>query len=165
MPEQLGRFRIVEKIGEGGMGAVYRATDISDGQTVALKVLTHTGKDIAQAVRRFRKEARLLADAGNDHVTRLIDAGQEGQMHYLAMEFIDGTDLKHWLEGRGALPESEALRIAADLTRALVEAHSREVIHRDIKPENVLLQIREDAKSKTIDPQQRPITDFTDQAK
>ena len=160
-PKQLGRFQIVDKIGQGGMGAVYRAKDLANGSTVAVKVLCGTGKDIAQSIRRFRKEAHLLADAANDHVTRLIDVGEDGGTHYLAMEFIDGINLKQWLVDRGPLPESEALAIAADLARALAEAHSRDVVHRDIKPENVLLQLRADAESNDAALlQQRPISDY-----
>ncbi|MGB7326483.1 MAG: protein kinase [Rubripirellula sp.] len=161
VPDSLGRFRIEEKIGQGGMGAVYRAIDTSNGQTVALKVLTSKGQDVAQSIRRFRKEARLLADAQNEHVTELIDVGEDQGFHYLAMEYIDGVDLKQWLAGRGALPETEALQIIADLARALVEAHSREVVHRDIKPENVLLKLRDDVDRESTTRLQRPIKDFT----
>ena len=161
VPDVLGRFQVIERIGEGGMGAVYRAVDSSNGQTVALKVLRNQGRNIAQSVRRFRKEARLLRDAQNEHVTRLIDVGEDQGFHFLAMEFVDGIDLKQWLVDRGPLSESDALRITADMARALVEAHSREVVHRDIKPENVLLKLRGDGRCDSMPRIQRPITDFT----
>lgn len=151
VPDSLGRFELKEKIGQGGMGAVYRAIDQANGQTVALKILNPGGNDVGQAIRRFHKEARLLQDAKNKHVTALIDVGQDQGFHFLAMEFIEGIDLKHWLAGRGPIPETDALQIAADMARALVEAHSRQVVHRDIKPENVLLKLKDDRGSTTAD--------------
>tara|TARA_R110002073_G_scaffold8027_18_gene44855 strand:- start:18665 stop:22267 length:3603 start_codon:yes stop_codon:yes gene_type:complete len=160
-PEQLGRFRLIEKIGEGGMGAVFRATDLADGELVAVKLLRNNGGDIAQSIRRFRKEAILLADAQNDYVTKLIEVGEDKGFHFLAMEFVDGIDLKRWLSKRGPLNETVALKISADLARALVDAHSREVIHRDIKPENVLLKLRTDIPSSNIPIEDHPIDDFT----
>jgi serine/threonine protein kinase len=166
IPESLGRYELKAKIGQGGMGAVYRAVDQSNDQVVALKVLKPGGNDVGQAVRRFHKEARLLQDVKNKHVTALIDVGQDQGFHYLAMEFIDGIDLKRWLVDRGPIPETDALKIAADMARALVEAHSRQVVHRDIKPENVLLKRGGDhdwtaADGETSDLTSLPISDFT----
>ncbi|WP_404304397.1 protein kinase domain-containing protein [Neorhodopirellula lusitana] len=158
---QLGRFQLENKIGEGGMGTVYRAIDSANGETVAIKVLRNHGKNIAQSIRRFRKEARLLADVQNDHVTKLIEVGEDNGQHFLAMEFIEGVDLKGWLAGRAALPENDALRLTADLARALVDAHAREVIHRDIKPENVLLKLNDDARARQVPMVERPVEDFT----
>ncbi|MCC9645003.1 protein kinase [Rhodopirellula sp. JC740] len=160
VPDHLGRFDIEGLIGEGGMGAVYRATDRSDGQTVAIKVLRNDVKDIAQSIRRFRKEARLLADAQNEHVTRLIDVGQDQGFHFIAMEYIDGIDLKQWLSGRGPIPESDALNLTASLARALVEAHCREVVHRDIKPENVLLQLKPEFQCYAQETDDHPINHY-----
>lgn len=161
IPATIGRFRIEAKIGEGGMGAVYRGVDPTTDEVVAVKVLRRTGKDIGHSVRRFRKEARLLQDVRNEHVTRLIEVGEDGGLHYLVMEFIDGIDLKTWLAGRSALPESEAIGLMIDLTRSLVDAHAREIIHRDIKPENVLLKLRESAIDREGTLVERPIGDFT----
>lgn len=161
IPQTIGRFRIKSKIGEGGMGAVYRGIDPTNHETVAVKVLRRTGKDIGQSVRRFRKEARLLEDVQNEHVTRLIEVGEDDGLHYLVMEFVDGVDLKSWFAGRSALPESEAVSLTVDLARSLVDAHAREIIHRDIKPENVLLQLRADAPDRDVAMAERPIADFT----
>ncbi|KLU04228.1 Serine/threonine protein kinase PrkC, regulator of stationary phase [Rhodopirellula islandica] len=163
VPQQLGRFQIQELIGEGGMGSVYRAIDLSNNETIAIKVLRNAGKDVAHAIRRFRKEARLLGNVQNDHITQFIDVGEDAGLHYFAMEFVDGIDLKTWLEERPGLTESEALQIAADLSRALVDAHSQEVIHRDIKPENILLKRRPEVTSQPSDVTlvQRPFSDFT----
>ncbi len=161
MPDQLGRFRLDTKIGEGGMGSVYRATDMASGEVVAVKVMRKTGNDVAQAIRRFRKEARVLAEVQNEFVTRLIEVGEDGGLHFLAMEFVNGIDLKSWLAVRCGLPESVALKLMSDLTRSLVDAHAIEVIHRDIKPENILLRLRDDAVDRGQEMVQRPIEDFT----
>lgn len=161
VPTKLGRFEIGDRIGKGGMGTVYRATDLANGDQVAVKVLRRHGNDIAQSIRRFRKEARLLADVTNDHVTELIEVGEDNGFHFLAMEFIDGVDLKSWLAGRGALPEVDALKLAADLARSLVDAHAREIVHRDFKPENVLLKLSPDAPASDAAVADRPLDDFT----
>ncbi|WP_197454671.1 protein kinase domain-containing protein [Stieleria varia] len=157
----LGRFRLLESIGEGGMGVVYRAVDQSNQQTVAVKVLRLSGSDAAHSIRRFRKEARLLADAENEHVTKLIDVGHEGETHYLAMEFIEGVNLKDWLAHHQPIDESTALRIMEDLSHALVDAHARGVIHRDLKPENVLLKLREQDIPDGLRIETLPLEDFT----
>lgn len=159
-PGQLGRFQLFQQIGEGGMGTVFRAIDLSNEETVAVKVLRNRGQDFARSIRRFRKEARLMADAQNEHVTRLIEVGEDQGFHFLAMEFIDGVNLKKWLSRRPLLEESEALSIVADISRALVDAHAREMVHRDIKPENVLVQLRSDAPEFSGNVYQRPLDHF-----
>ncbi|GAA5505208.1 serine/threonine-protein kinase PknD [Novipirellula caenicola] len=146
--DRLGRFLIGEKIGQGGMGAVFAGTDLLDQSAVAIKVLKTNRDDSAQAIRRFRKEARVLADIQNEFVTRLIHVDQERGIHYLAMEYIDGIDLKKWMTRRIRgerieISEHDALCIVGDIARALACAHSQGIVHRDIKPENVLLQRRE----------------------
>ncbi len=158
--ETLGRFRLIEKIGSGGMGEVYRATDMADGSNVAVKVLRNTGKNVAHSIRRFHKEARLLADAQNDHVTRLIEVGEDNGRHFLAMELIEGIDLKSWFAKQDPLCERDALTLVADISRALIEAHASEVVHRDIKPENVMLQWKEVESSAKRNPQQAPLEKF-----
>lgn len=137
--DMLNRFRLDQMIGEGGMGVVYRGIDVTTQEAVAIKLLRVTDRDIAQALRRFRKEARLLQQIQNPFVTRLIEAGTEGGHHYLAMEFVDGTNLDDWLDGHGPVDESTALNLIADIARALVDAHAQGIIHRDLKPANVLL--------------------------
>ena len=145
---RLGRFQIDAHVGDGGMGAVYRATDLSNNVTVAVKVLRPRHGDIVQAVRRFRKEARLLAEVQNDYVTRLYQVGEHDGTHYMAMEYVAGTNLKSWCNDRLPLDEIDALKITADVARALVEAHCQNIVHRDIKPENILLhQVAENAES------------------
>lgn len=150
--ETLGRFRLDAIAGEGGMGIVYKATDLGTDQSVAVKVLRTVSNDSSHAVRRFKKEARLLADVQNNFVTRLLESGVDREFHYLAMEFVDGTNLKDWLKCLSkkseTLGETDALYLVADVARALVDAHQQEIIHRDIKPENILLARKESADAK-----------------
>jgi serine/threonine protein kinase/class 3 adenylate cyclase len=137
--QRLGRFRLLEKLGEGGMGAVYRAEDEGDGAVVAIKVLRPDLMKHADALRRFHKEARLLAEVNNPHVTNLLEVNEDKGVHYLVLEFVAGQTLSDYLKQRGRLNEDEALAIMADVCRALVDAHRRGIVHRDVKPENILL--------------------------
>jgi eukaryotic-like serine/threonine-protein kinase len=134
---QLGRFKIQDKLGEGGMGAVFRAEDLADGSIVAIKVLR--GASRPEALRRFHKEARLLSDARNPFVTNLIEVNEDRGIHYIALEYVQGVDLGKWMEARGRLDEPTALALVADVARGLSMAHERGIIHRDVKPENILL--------------------------
>ncbi|WP_436714512.1 protein kinase [Roseiconus lacunae] len=157
--DTIAHYRLDALLGEGGMGMVYRATDSINQTDVAIKLLRPTGGDIAQAVRRFKKEARLLAGLNNPFVTRLFDSGVDRGVHYLALEFVDGMDLKRWMKTLGPMDEATALHLVADLARALVEAHQLEIVHRDIKPENILLA-SEDATQLTPHAFQLKLTDF-----
>jgi len=137
--QMLGRFQLVKQIGQGGMGVVFEGRDIATLQKVAVKILRVTQGDREHAIRRFRKEARLLHSIRNDFVTQLVETGVDGGHYYLVMEYVAGTNLRDWLNAREALDEPTALRLVADIARALVDAHRQDIVHRDIKPENVLL--------------------------
>lgn len=139
--DRLGRFQIERKLGEGGMGAVFKAIDLSTEAPVAIKVLSASAMQRGNALKRFEKEARLLASVNNPNVTNLIEVNEEEGRHYIVLEFVDGVDVKAVLEAHDALPERLALSIAADVSRALVDAHQREIVHRDIKPDNILLVV------------------------
>jgi serine/threonine protein kinase len=141
-PTRLGRFRLLRKLGQGGMGAVYLGEDEDRGGQVAVKVLNREAVPDEHAVRRFRKEARLLAEVRHPHVTNLIEAGEQDGTCYLVMEFVDGGDLKVLLARRGTLPERLALEIVRDVACALADAHGRGIVHRDIKPGNILMSAR-----------------------
>ena len=121
------------------MGTVYRGEDLADGTTVAVKMLLPSLVDDGQARVRFMKEARLLGEVNNAHVVRLLEANEDDGVCFIAMEFVDGTDLKEFLVCSGPLEERTALKIAADIARALVGAHEVGIVHRDIKPANILL--------------------------
>jgi serine/threonine protein kinase/class 3 adenylate cyclase len=143
--QQLGRFRLLEKLGQGGMGEVWRAEDVSDGRIVAIKTLLPEYARRADALQRFRKEARLLAEVNNPYVTSLLEVNEDDGVHYLAVEFVAGQNVAKRLEPGKPLEESLALAIMADVCRALIDAHQRGIIHRDIKPENILLLLDPEA--------------------
>lgn len=137
--ERLGGYRLVRKLGEGGMGAVYLGED-AEGRRVAVKVLPPSAMHGEGAVERFRKEGRVLSAVRHPHVTNLLETGESDGTCYLVMEYVDGADLKGLLGEHGALPERIAVEIARDIARALAGAHAASVIHRDVKPANVLLE-------------------------
>lgn len=137
--DRLGRFMLREKLGEGGMGTVFRAEDATDGTVVAIKVLREMLVNRPDGLRRFYKEARLLAEINNPYVTNLIEVNEDEGIHFIALEFMRGTSLSEWVRERGRLDETTALAIMADVARGLAAAHERGIIHRDIKPENILL--------------------------
>ncbi len=155
----LGRFRLLEVLGSGGQGVVYRAEDTADGSIVALKVLRPEWASHPTASRRFRKEARLLAEVNNPYVVTLLEHNEDGQLAYLVMEFVTGRTLSSLLTGDERLDESTALSVAADVARALEDAHTRGIIHRDIKPSNVLL-LDPPLGSRQGTPPRAKLTDF-----
>jgi serine/threonine protein kinase/class 3 adenylate cyclase len=136
---QLGRFRLLDKLGQGGMGRVYRAEDTADGRVVAIKVLNPDWARNSNALRRFHKEARLLAEVNNPYITNLLEVNEDGGIHYLALEFVPGQSVGKMLKERGKLEERVALSVMADVARALADAHERGIVHRDVKPDNILI--------------------------
>ena len=138
-PSHVGRFRLAELIGEGAMGRVFRATDVSTGAIVAVKIVGGEEPPSARAIQRFKKEARILSEINNPGVVAHIDFGEEEGCLWMAVEYVAGETLGTLLRTRGALSEREAVGIVADLCRALVDVHERGIVHRDIKPENVIV--------------------------
>jgi serine/threonine protein kinase/class 3 adenylate cyclase len=137
--KQVGRYQLSRKLGEGGLGVVYLARDPVDDRQVAIKVLHRRFSDSSRVVRRFKKEARLLANVQSPHVCRLFEYNEDAGLHYLVLEYLQGQNLGKVLERHKKLPERLALAIVADAARALAEAHRRGIIHRDIKPDNIML--------------------------
>ena len=148
---RLGRFQLFEKLGRGAVGAVYRAEDLSDGSIVAIKVLRFDLARSPDAIRRFRKEARILAEIRGPYVTNLLEINTDGDVHYLVLEYVDGEGLDKRLAEKGKLSEAEAVGIMAQAARALEDPHSRGIVHRDVKPQNLLLSGRGDAGSNEAD--------------
>jgi len=134
------RFEILERIGEGGTGVVYRAKQLSVDRTIAIKVLgAHVSTDPSW-VKRFHNEARAASRLDHPNTVRLIDFGQtkEGLL-FIAMEFLSGKSLRAEIERLGRLPPNRVLRILSQMCASLSEAHNQGIIHRDIKPDNVYL--------------------------
>ena len=145
LPRMLGRFNLLEILGKGGMGIVYRAEDRADGSIVAVKVTRPEMLDNPAVLQRFRREARLWAQVQNPYVARLLEVNEDQGVHYLVMEYVRGQSLAQLLTERGRLDETTALTILADAARGLIDAHERGIVHRDVKPENILLTRRLDA--------------------
>ncbi len=133
------RYRIINLLGRGGMGEVYRATDLLLGQAVALKFLpASTAHDEAMLV-RFRNEVRIARQVSHPNVCRVYDIGEVDGVVFLSMEFVDGEDLASLLRRIGHLPNDKALEIVRMLCAGLAAAHDKGVIHRDLKPANIML--------------------------
>ncbi|MDB4972179.1 MAG: serine/threonine protein kinase, partial [Myxococcaceae bacterium] len=139
-----GRYRILRKIGEGGMGIVYEAVHVVIEKSVALKVLREDFSHREDVVERFRLEAKSASRIGHEHIIDISDFGvTEGGSHFFVMELLHGRDLSEELELRGPLPARRASVIALQCARALEAAHAKGIVHRDMKPENVFLVQRD----------------------
>src|SRR5271166_1519327 len=136
------RYRIVSLLGAGGMGEVYRATDLRLNQQVALKFLP---AEIARDPRfqaRFNNEVRIARQVSHPNVCRVYDIGEVEGLAYISMEYVDGEDLHSLLRRIGRLPSDKALEIARKLCAGLAAAHEKGVLHRDLKPSNIMLDGR-----------------------
>src|SRR5437764_4966571 len=136
MLERIGPYRIVRKLGEGGMGVVYAAEDERLNRAVAIKTIRDAGDSIVRE--RFMREARAAASLSHPNVCQLFDIGDSEGEPFLVMELLDGESLAERL-GRGALPLAEAIRITLAILTALEALHGRGFVHRDLKPSNVFL--------------------------
>ena len=138
-----GRYRIVELIGEGGMGKVYLAEHVEIGKRVALKVLHPSYSRMPDLVERFRREARAASKIGHPNIVDVTDSGTtaDGSV-YFVMEYLEGVELGSIIEREGAIDTARALKIATQICRALAAAHAQGIVHRDLKPENVFLITR-----------------------
>ena len=155
MPEQssqkvtegtsLGRYTILELLGAGAMGVVYRARDERLERTVAIKVLTPGVLAGDESRRRFRKEALALAKLNHAHIAAVYDVGEQDGVDYLVMELVQGESLATRIQA-GPIPAQEATSILLQVAEALEEAHEQGVIHRDLKPANVMVTPKGNAK-------------------
>jgi len=137
MPDCIGPYRIVSKVGEGGMGVVYKAEDSRLGRVVALKIIRECDADFSRR-RRFWQEARAAAQVAHPNACRIYDVAEEQDRLVLVMEFIEGESLARRVE-RGALPAREAAQIVLAILSALEAFHKIGIVHRDLKPENIIL--------------------------
>src|SRR5215472_202173 len=137
-----GRYRIVGLLGKGGMGEVYRATDLTLGQSVALKFLPPAARDNRFLLERFHGEVRIARQISHPNLCRVYDIGEVDGMPFISMEYIDGEDLASLLPRIGRLPADKAIETARKICAGLAAAHTKGVIHRDLKPHNVMMNKR-----------------------
>jgi serine/threonine-protein kinase len=140
LPEKFGRFRVLDELGRGAMGVVYRAEDAALARTVAIKTIALTGapheRDMHEA--RFLQEARAAGGVGHPSIVTIYDVGREGDTAFIAMELLEGHELRELIRW-GTLTGAQAIDIAAAVADGLAHAHERGVVHRDIKPGNIML--------------------------
>ena len=134
----LGHYRIISKIGEGGMGEVYRATDTRLGRDVAIKILPKAFTRDPERLARFEREARVLASLNHPNIATIHGIEEAEGVRYLVLELLDGVTIRSKLL-EGALPIKTLVRLAAQIAEGLAKAHEAGIIHRDLKPDNLML--------------------------
>ena len=143
--ETLGHFKVVDKLGEGGMGAVYRAQDTKLGREVAIKVLPDALAQDPERLARFAREAQVLASLNHPNIAAIYGLEEADGSNALVMELVEGETLAARLK-RGGLPILEAVKYALQIATALEEAHDQGIIHRDLKPANVIITPKSQVK-------------------
>jgi len=133
------RYELLERVGGGGMAFVYRARDVRLNRIVAVKILSPHFTGDEDFVRKFRREAQAAASLSSPSIVGVFDVGQDGDVHYIVMEFLHGKTLKQVINETGHLAVPEVLQIGKQIAEALQVAHKHGVVHRDIKPHNIML--------------------------
>ena len=146
----VGRYRVLQQIGKGGMGAVFLVEHVNTGDRAALKVLQGAASQDPESIERFKREARAPARIQSENVVRVVDADaapELGGAPFLVMELLSGNDLQKIVAQSGPLPPQEVSRVLGQVARALDKAHAMGIVHRDLKPENLFLHQREDGST------------------
>ncbi|NIK10740.1 Stk1 family PASTA domain-containing Ser/Thr kinase [Alkalibacillus almallahensis] len=133
------RYQIIQYIGGGGMANVYLGQDLILNREVAIKILRLEYADNQEFIERFNREAEAAISLSNEHIVSIYDVGQEDDIHYMVMEYIDGMTLKQYIQSQGHVPMEESVHIMLQLTNAVEHAHQNGIVHRDIKPQNILI--------------------------
>lgn len=144
--QQIPGYQLVEKLGQGSMGVVYKARQLSMNRLVAVKVLHNRFAANPDFMKRLMREAQLAAKLSHNNSIQAIDVGAAGNIHYFVMEYVEGTTIKEEQEKGKIYSEREALEITLQIARALQHAHQRGLIHRDVKPANIVLTLERVAK-------------------
>ena len=145
----IGPYMLVDRIGEGGMGRIYKAVDRQTQRTVAIKVLIGDKREDPDARARFMREVRANAKLSHPNIVASYDVGDEGKRTYMVMEYVGGPSVFHLIEKRRKIAPAEAVRIARQVAMALEHAREKGIVHRDIKPSNILVD--EDGTAKVLD--------------
>ena len=147
--QKQGRYKIVGKLGRGGMGVVYKAQDTVLDRTVAFKVLPESLKENPQALKNFLREAKSAAQLNHPNIVTVYDAGEQDGAYYIAMEYVDGHTLKEIIKHRGRISPGGIVHVLSQMCEALAYAHESKIVHRDVKTANAMWT--KDKKAKIMD--------------
>lgn len=139
LQQQIPGYMLLEKLGEGSMGAVYKAKQLSVDRWVAVKVLKPALAANTGYINRFLREAKIAAQLSSNNIVQAIDAGSAGKLYYFVMEYVEGRTIKQELETGRVFDEKEAVQIVLQVAQALEHAHRRGLVHRDVKPANIII--------------------------
>ena len=148
LPRVIGGYELISRVGQGAMGSVFKARQVTLDRIVALKILPPSIAKDAEYIDRFQREARASAKLNHPNIVQGIDVGRDeaANLWYFAMEYVDGPTLRQLVKEQKSIPERRALEIARDMARALECAQKQGIVHRDVKPDNILVNSRGEAK-------------------